>query len=713
LNPNTRIKRGKDSPGDTAVADSPSYLQHERHGVVHLLRLDNPPVNALRNELRAQIVQALDVARSEGATGLVICGGGRMFSAGADLREVAAERPTPPLPDVLAAIEAWPGIIVAAIHGNAYGGGLEVGLACHARLAKAGTQLALPEVKRGLIPGAGGTQRLPRLIGAEAALKMILAGEPVSAEKAHAMGFIDAVIEGDLEAAALEWAKNAAGRRFQLARDRTEHVTGVDLAAFDQLGAELTKRSRGQESPLRCVEAVRNALSLPFDEGIAAEWRISAQVHASEQSRALKHMFFSEREVQRIIGMPEDTKPLSVTNVVVIGAGTMGGGIAMSCANFGVPVTVVERDAAALEKGLAKCRANWQRTFDSGKLSAAEMDRRSALLKGSTSLDVVAQADLVIEAIYENLDAKRELFAELDRLARPGVVLASNTSTLDIDKIAAATKRPELVLGMHFFSPANVMRLLEIVRGKATSFAALATAIDVGQRIGKLNVVVGNCDGFVGNRMTGKRGGQLERLLIEGCLPQDIDRVMEAYGMAMGPLATGDLAGLDIGAAVRKARGTVAPVADAIVAAGRLGQKTGAGYYKYDENRKRMPDPDVERIILAQAAAQGVTRRKISDEEILERVLLPMVNEGARILEEGIAQRALDIDVVFVNGFGWPAWRGGPMFWADTLGAAKVCERLAHYAATTGDANLKPAPLVERLAAANGRFNPPPGIRPA
>ncbi len=694
------------------MADTPLYLQHERHGDVHLLRLCNPPVNTLRNELRAQIVAALDTARQEGATGLVISGSGRMFSAGAELREVGSERPPPLLPDVLAAIEAWPGIVIAAIHGTAYGGGLEVGLACHARLAKAGTQLALPEVKRGLIPGAGGTQRLPRIIGAQAALKMILSGEPVSAEQAHAMGFIDAVVDGDLEATALAWAKNAAGRRFQLARDRTDHVAGADLAAFDKLAADLTKRARGQESPLRCVEAVRNSLTLPFDEGIAAERRISAQIHAGEQSRALRHVFFSEREVQRIIGMPDDVKPLPVANVVVIGAGTMGGGIAMSCANFGLPVTVVERDAGALDKGLARCRANWQRTVDSGKLDAGEMQRRSALLKGSTSLDVVAGADLVIEAIYENLEAKRELFAELDRLARPGVVLASNTSTLDIDRIAAATKRPELVLGMHFFSPANVMRLLEIVRGKATSFAALATAIDVGRRIGKLNVVVGNCDGFVGNRMTGKRGPQIERLLVEGCLPQDIDRVMEAYGMAMGPLATGDLAGLDIGAAVRKARGTVAPVADAIVAAGRLGQKTGAGYYKYDENRKRIPDPEVERIVLAVAAEQGVSRRKIGDEEILERVLLPMVNEGARILEEGIAQRALDIDVIFINGFGWPAWRGGPMFWADSLGAAKVRERLAHYARATGDDNLKPAPLIERLAADNGKFNPPPGIRP-
>ena len=695
------------------MSDATVFVEHMRHGAVHLLRLNNPPVNSLRNELRLQLARALDTARAEGATGVVLAGSGRMFSAGAELREIGQVRPPPLLPDVLTAIETYPGVVVAAIHGTAFGGGMELGLACHARLAAAGTQFALPEVKRGLIPGAGGTQRLPRLIGAQAALKMILSGAPVSAREAQAMGFVDAVIEGDLEAAAIEWAGNAAGRKFTLARDRTEHVAGADLAAFDALSASLNKRTRGQQSPLQCAESVRNALTLPFDAGIAAERRISAEAGASEQSRAMRHVFFGEREVQRIIGMPADTQALPVKQVVVIGAGTMGGGIAMSCANFGLAVTVVERDADILEKGLAKCRANWQRTVDSGKLAVAEMERRVALLAGSTSLDVVAQADLVIEAIYENLDAKRTLFTELDRIARPGVVLASNTSTLDIDKIADATGRPQLVLGMHFFSPANVMRLLEIVRGKATSFAALATVIAVGRRIGKLNVVVGNCDGFVGNRMTGKRGPQIERLLIEGCMPQDIDRVMEAYGMAMGPLATGDLAGLDIGAAVRKARGTVAPVADAIVAAGRLGQKTSAGYYRYDENRKRLPDPEVERIILAVSASQGVPRRRIDDAEILERVLLPMVNEGARILEEGIAQRAIDIDVIFVNGFGWPAWRGGPMFWADTQGAAQVRARLAHYAAMTGDTNLAPAPLIEKMVKSGASFNAAPGTRSA
>jgi 3-hydroxyacyl-CoA dehydrogenase len=686
------------------VSETPIFIQHERHGEVHLLRLANPPVNTLRNELRAQLVAALGAAAAEGAKALVIAGQGRMFSAGAELRELGKPRPPPLLPEVLATIEKFPGIVVAALHGTAFGGGLELALACHARVASPGTRVALPEVKRGLIPGGGGTQRLPRLISAEASLRMIVGGEPVDVAEAVKLGFVDAVLEGELEPAALVWARGAIGKSFTLARERTDHTTGQDMAAFDAIATGLLKRSRGQESPRACVASVRNAFTLPFDEGIAEERRISMETQTGEQSRALRYIFFGEREVQRVPGLADDIKALPVAKVVVIGAGTMGGGIAMSCANFGLSVTVVERDAGALEKGLARCRANWQRTVDSGRLTADEMARRSALLAGSTDLAVVKDADLVIEAIFENMEVKQQLFAELDRLARPGVVLASNTSTLDIDRIASATQRPELVVGMHFFSPANVMRLLEIVRARATSPETLATAMDVGRRIGKINVVVGNCDGFVGNRMTGKRGPQIERLLLEGCLPHDIDRVMEGYGMAMGPLATGDLAGLDIGAAVRKARGTRAVVADAIVAAGRLGQKTGKGYYLYDDKRNRLPDPEVERIILEAAAAEGVTRRQIGDAEILERVLLPMVNEGARILEEGIAARPVDIDVIFVNGFGWPAWRGGPMFWGDGVGLTAVRDKLAALAEATGDANLQPAALIEKLAASGGSF---------
>ncbi|MBX6745775.1 MAG: enoyl-CoA hydratase/isomerase family protein, partial [Acetobacteraceae bacterium] len=676
------------------------YVEHVRDGDVHVLRIANPPVNTLRTEVREGLLEGLKAAAAGGARAIVLIGSGRNFSAGAEMTEFGKPRKPPSLPEVFDAIEQSKAPVIAAIHGNALGGGLELALACHARVASPGAQVGLPEVKRGFVPGAGGTQRLPRLIGLDA-LRLIVSGEPVSAEEAVKLGFIDAVLPGELERAAIEWAREAAssGRKFTLAKDRKDKIQGQDMAAFDEAAKKLLARSRGQESPKGCVEAVRAAFTMPFEEGLNVERAQFQRLVAGEQSQALRHVFFGEREAQRVPDMPADAKPLPVKKVVVIGAGTMGGGIAMSCANFGMPVTVVEMNDEALKKGIARCHANWKRTVDSGRLSQEEMDKRAALLQGTTDFDAaVKEADLVIEAVYEDMGVKKEIFARLDKVARPGIVLASNTSTLNIDEIASATQRPELVCGMHFFSPANVMRLLEIVRGKKTSFETLATAIDVGKRIGKLPVVVGNCDGFVGNRMTGKRGPQVEKLLLEGCLPQDIDRVMEAYGMAMGPLATGDLAGLDIGAAVRKARGVKAPIADAIVAAGRLGQKTGKGYYKYDENRKRMPDPEVEKIILEVAEKMQVRRRKIEDQEILERLLLPMVNEGARILEEGIASRPVDIDVIFVNGFGWPAWRGGPMFWADRMGLKAVRDKLAHYAEATNDPNLKPAALIEQLA---------------
>jgi len=681
------------------------FVEHARQGDVHVLRIANPPVNTLRTEVRAGLLAGLNAARAEGAKAVVLTGTGRMFSAGAEMTEFGKPRQPPSLTEVFDAIEGYPGIVVAAIHGSALGGGLELALACHARVAAPEAQLGLPEVKRGFVPGAGGTQRLPRLIGAEAAARIIITGEPVAAGEAHRLGFLDAIIEGELEAGAVAWARANLGRSFTLARDRTDRISGQDPAAYDAVVAGLLRRTRGQESPKGCAEAVRASFTMPFEQGLAKERELFQTLVAGEQSKALRHIFFGEREVLRIPGMPANAKPLPVERLVVIGGGTMGGGIAMSAANFGVPVTIVETSEEALAKGLARCHANWERSVASGRLSQAEYEKRRALLTGSTDLEgTVAKADLVIEAVFENMEVKKEVFARLDRAARPGVVLASNTSTLSIDEIASATSRPELVLGMHFFSPANVMRLLENVRGAKTSWTAIATATEFGKRIGKLPVLVGNCDGFVGNRMTGKRGPQIEKLLLEGCLPQDIDRVMEAYGMAMGPLATGDLAGLDIGAAVRRARGTVAPIADALVAQGRFGQKTGKGWYLYDEKRNRIPDPEVERIILDVAEKMQVRRRRISDEEILDRLLLPMVNEGARILEEGIAFRPVDIDVIFVNGFGWPAFRGGPMFWADSQGLKTVRDKLARYAEATGDANLKPAPLIEKLAAEGGSF---------
>ncbi len=680
------------------------FVEHAFDGDVHILRIANPPANTLRNEVRAGLLNGIQAANKEGARAVVIIGNGRGYSGGAEMTEFGKPRQPPSLVEVFQAIEDSRAIVVAAIHGYALGGGLELALACHARVAAPGAQLGLPEVKRGFVPGAGGTQRLPRLIGLEA-LKIIVGGEPVSGTTAGKLGIVDAVIDGELEKGAVQWAREHYGQTFQLAKYRTDKITGQDMAAFDAAAKALLARSRGQESPKGCVAAVRAAFTLPFDDGLQVERDQFGQLVQGEQSHALRHIFFGEREVARIPGMPAEVKPLPVNKLVVIGGGTMGGGIAMSAANHGLAVTIVETSQDALDKGLARCEANWQRTVASGRLSQAEYEKRRALLTGSIDFDgTVSQADLVIEAVYENMDVKKDIFGRLDKAAKPGVILASNTSTLNIDEIAGATTRPELVCGMHFFSPANVMRLLEIVRGAKSSWTTIATAMDVGKRIGKLNVVCGNCDGFVGNRMTGKRGPQIEKLLLEGCLPADIDRVMEGYGMAMGPLATGDLAGLDIGAAVRKARGTVAPVADAIVAQGRFGQKTGKGYYMYDEKRTRLPDPTVEKIILDLAEQMQVRRRAISDEEIMDRVLLPMVNEGARILEEGIAYRPIDIDVIFCNGFGWPAFRGGPMFWADRQGLATVAEKLAKYAEATNDANLKPCQLILDLAAKGGTF---------
>lgn len=690
------------------MAGEPQFVEHARDGDVHVLRLANPPVNTLRTEVRAGLLDGIKAAQREGARAIVLIGNGRNFSAGAEMTEFGKPRKPPSLPEVFDAIEQSKVPVVAAIHGNALGGGLELALACHARVASSGAQVGLPEVKRGFVPGAGGTQRLPRLIGLEA-LRIIVGGDPVTAEEAVGLGFVDAVLPNstgsDLEHAAVAWARENAGKQFTLARHRKDRIAGYDAAKFDEAAKKLTARSRGQDSPKGCVESVRAAFTLPFEDGLNVEREQFTRLVQGEQSHALRHIFFGEREAQRIPDLPADAKPATVNKLVVIGGGTMGGGIAMSAANNGLPVTIVETSEEALKKGIARCEANWQRTVSSGRLSQAEYEKRRALLSGTTDFEkAVGEADLVIEAVFENMAVKKEVFARLDKAARPGVVLASNTSTLSIDEIASATRRPELVIGMHFFSPANVMRLLENVKGSASNPTAIATATEVGKRIGKLPVLVGNCDGFVGNRMTGKRGPQIEKLLLEGCLPQDIDRVMEGYGMAMGPLATGDLAGLDIGAAVRKARGTVAPVADAVVAAGRLGQKTSKGYYDYDENRKRMPSKEVEAIIFDLAEKMQVRRRKIEDQEILERVLLPMVNEGARILEEGIAYRPIDIDVIFVNGFGWPAFRGGPMFFADRLGLKAVRDKLAHYAEVTGDKNLQPAALIEQLAKDGGSF---------
>lgn len=683
-------------------------LQYHNAGHIALVVMDNPPVNALKHELRAGIAEALAKAAADPAVeAVVLTGTGRFFSAGADITEFNQPRRSPTLHDVIAALDAMQKPVIAAINGQALGGGCELALGCHFRLASPHARLGLPEIKLGLLPGAGGTQRLPRLAGVERAVRMILSGEPISAQEALADGIVDAVLEGPFPDAAIAYAERVVAERQPLrrARDREDKIEAArrDPSVLDKAAAPYLRRARGEQAPEFALRAIRGAIEKPFDEGLQQEGQLFLELVQGEQSKARRHVFFAEREALKIPDMPKDVQPWPVTRAVVIGAGTMGGGIAMCFANVGIPVEVVESDQAALTRGLERIAENYRTSVSRGSLSAAEMDRRMQFISGTLDFGHVAEGDVVIEAVFEELDLKKRVFAELDRLAKQGALLATNTSTLDVNAIAAATKRPESVLGMHFFSPANVMRLLEIVRGKATSHQALATALAIGKQLGKVPVVVGVCDGFVGNRMLARRTTEAERLLLEGALPQDVDAVVYDFGFPMGPFAMSDLAGLDVGWRIRKARGVKAPVSDALCEAGRFGQKTGAGYYRY-EGRTPVPDPEVERIIAEASARVGITRRKISSQEILERMIYPMINEGARILEEGIAMRPGDIDVVWVYGYGWPAWRGGPMFFADSVGLRQIRDRLKEYAERSGDPLLQPAPLLEKLVAENRGF---------
>ena len=675
-----------------------------RDGDVAVVTLDNPPVNALKHEVRAGVSLALERAVADAdVKAIVLVGAGRGFSAGADITEFGKPPLSPTLHDLIAAIEVAPKPVIAALHGLLLGGGFELALACHFRVAAAGTRAGLPEIKLGLIPGAGGTQRLPRLIGTERALQAIVSGEPIAAEEMLPLGVVDAIIEGDLTSSAVAFARRVVSeaRPIRPVRSREEKLasTRADPTAFDAAAASLTRRSASQNAPAAAVAAVRGSFTQPFEEGLRRERAAFMELVRGDQSRAQRQIFFAEREAAKIADMPPGTVPREIKRAVVIGAGTMGGGIAMCFANVGVPVTVIDAGADALRQGLDRVAGNYRSTVSRGRLTAAEMDQRMALIAGSVDLAAVADADLVIEAVFEDMALKRKLFADLDRHARAGAVLATNTSTLDVDAIAHSTARPQDVVGMHFFSPANVMRLLEVVRGKATSHATLATAMAVGRRLRKMPVVVGVCDGFVGNRMLARRGVEAERLLLEGASPQEIDAAVVAFGFPMGPLAMGDLAGLDVGWRIRKGRGTKAEIADALCEAGHFGQKTGSGYFRYEPGaRAPLPDPEVERMILEASRRLGIQRRQISSEEIVERMTFPMINEGARILAEGIAARPGDIDVIWVHGYGWPAWRGGPMFHADLVGLPQIRDRLALYAARSGDPTLQPAPLLLRLA---------------
>jgi 3-hydroxyacyl-CoA dehydrogenase len=678
-------------------------------GNVAVITIDNPPVNALNHAVRAGLVDAVSRARADaGTAAIVIVCAGRTFIAGADIGEFGKPAREPTTIDVIAAIETSEKPVIAAMHGTPLGGGLEVALGCHCRVAAPGTRLGLPEIKLGLIPGAGGTQRLPRLIGLDKAMAMILSGTELPATDALAVGLIDAIVEGDLTAAAVTFARGmvAQGVMPILAKYRDDKLTsdlGQPERFFDVAAASYLRRARGRTAPAAAIEALRGTFTLPVDQALARERALFLDLVAGEQSKAQRHIFFAEREAAKLPELAA-VKPRDIQRAAVIGAGTMGGGIAMCFADAGIPVTVVEADAEALARGLDAVTKTYRSAASRG-LAGDEMEARLARISGTTDLAMVADADIVIEAVFEDFGVKQQVFAALDRIAKPGAVLATNTSYLDIDALARATARPDTVIGMHFFSPAHIMRLLEVVRGAATAPATLATAIAVGRRIGKIPVVVGVCHGFVGNRMYRVRAVEAERLLLEGALPQDVDAALTDFGFAMGPFATADLAGLDVSWRMRKAQGLSAPIADLLCEAGRFGQKTGRGFFLYvPGSRTPQPDPEVARLIAAERARRGVAPSAIGTDEIVERLLFPIINEGARILAEGIVKRPGDIDVIWVYGYGFPAHRGGPMHYADAVGLARVRDRLAAFAAKTGDDGLRPSPLLKELAAEGKGF---------
>ena len=689
-------------------------VDFSKRGAIGVLTINNPPVNALGAGVRRGLIAGLDRGRDDAEVeAMVVIGGGRTFIAGADIREFGKPPQPPMFPEVLDRIESSGKPIVAAIHGTALGGGLEVALACHYRVGVARARVGLPEVKLGILPGAGGTQRLPRVVGPAKALEMIVSGDPVGGEEALALGILDELVEGDLLDGAVAFAEKvvAEGRGLRRISEIDDKVAGTDPALFDGFRKRIEKRARGYFAPWRCIEAVEAACTLPFAEGLKRERELFEQCMASPQRAAQMHVFFAEREVAKIPDVPKGTPARKIERAAVIGAGTMGGGIAMAFANAGIAVKVVEVVPEALERGLGVVEKNYAASVAKGRLAQAEMERRMGLIEGVLDYEAIADADIVIEAAFEEMELKKDIFARLDRICRPDAILASNTSTLDIDVMAAATKRPGQVIGTHFFSPANVMRLLEIVRGKETAKETIATAMGLAKRLGKVGVLVGNCEAFVGNRMLHGYLREANFLLEEGALPQQVDRVIQEFGMPMGPFAMSDLAGLDVGWRIRKAKAPTrpkderySPVADKICEMGRFGQKTGAGFYRYEPgSRTPVPDPVVEGIILETSRELGIERREISDDEILTRCLYPLINEGARILEEGIALRPGDIDIVYLYGYGFPPYRGGPMFWADSIGLDKVHATVCEYRDVHGRF-WEPAPLLARLAAEGKGF---------
>jgi 3-hydroxyacyl-CoA dehydrogenase len=683
---------------------------------VAVVTISNPPVNALGPGVAEGIGAAIARAAADPAVAaIVLIGAGRTFIAGADIREfgkiVRGEKPRRSLNPLLQAIEDCAKPVVMAIHGAALGGGMEVAMAGHYRVIAAAAQVGQPEVKLGIIPGAGGTQRLPRLAGVAKAVEMCAFGEPVTAREALALGIVDEIIEGELLPGALAFARGVAGKPAPKTRERDAKLRDTDPAIFERARQQAAKTRRGQTAPLRAIEAVEAATRLPFDAALAREAELFDECLYGPQSKALIHAFFAERGVAKIPDVPKDTPTFEIRRAAVIGAGTMGGGITMNYANAGIPVIVKETSQEALDRGMATIRRNYASSVKKGKLSQAAMDQRMALITPQLTYDGFDQADIIAEAVFEGMALKKQVFAEIDRIAKPGCILASNTSYLDIDEIASVTRRPELVLGHHYFSPANVMRLLEIVRGKATGKPVLATSMALAKRLNKVGVLAGNARGFIGNRMLTPYLREAQFLVEEGAAVEEVNRALADFGMAMGPLAMSDLAGLDVGWRVRKEfrhlekPGVRVPlVADRLCEMGRFGQKTGRGWSRYDENRQASPDPETAALIEEAAREAGIERRPIAREEIVDRCILALVNEGAHLLGEGIALRAADIDVVYLNGYAFPAWRGGPMFYADTLGLAAVLARIEEFQRRHGEDLWTPAPLLRRLAEAGATF---------
>lgn len=681
-------------------------VNYRLDGNVAVLEIDNPPVNAASIKVREAFAEALKDAASDPVVEAVVIAGARgIFLAGADINEFASglSLKFPTLRDLQAQMEAVPKPIVAAIRGAALGGGFEIALACHWRIAGQDAKVGLPEVKLGILPGAGGTQRFTRLAGPDAALDAITSGNPIAANRALELGLIDAIADDVMEEA-IVFARMAAGdqRPLRLASNLNDKITGVDTAVFAAFRKKLEGKARGQLAPWKIIDCIEAACTRSKDEAFKFERDAFIECCNSPQRNALVHLFFAEREARKIPDLPAGTAALPIRSAAIIGAGTMGGGIAMNFANAGIPVQLLELTQEALDRGLGLIQKNYAASVKRGSLTEAGMERALSLIKGVTQYEALAGADIVIEAVFEDMKVKRDVFTRLDAVCGPQAILATNTSSLDIDAIAEVTSRPQSFIGTHFFSPANVMKLLENVRSKHSSPQTIATAMSLGKLLNKVAVLAGNCDGFIGNRMLQFYSGEAEFLLEEGATPEQIDRVMEGFGFAMGPLAVRDLAGNDVGYAIRKARKIPAderfsPILQRVFEAGRLGQKSGKGFYRY-EGRTRISDPEIMTLIEGVSRDLGITRREIPDEEILERLLCPLVNEGAKIVDEGIAIRSSDIDIVYVNGYGFPSYKGGPMFWAQQVGFEKVIATMQKLAATHGQ-RWRPAALLERLAA--------------